>query len=144
MNYLIERIRIRKDELDKKERLESLLVQKKEIERQITRNNRTRKVKKLAGWISLGIGVLSGGFSGYSYFMSDTAYNNYIDTTSTSEAENYRKDVEMWDTLMFAGAGGCGGGLTLSAILFLTGPNNKKEVLELDRIEREIKILGVR
>ncbi len=143
-NYLIERIRIKKDEHDKKEHLESLFVQKEEIESQIRRNNKTRKVKKLAGWISLGIGVLSAGFSGYSYLMSDTAYNNYIDTNITSEAENYRKDVEMWDTLMFVGAGGCGGGLTLSAVLFLTGPNNKKGALELDRIEREIKRLGVR
>ncbi|GAF92868.1 unnamed protein product, partial [marine sediment metagenome] len=143
-NYLIEWIRIKKDEHDKKERLQSLFVQKKELESQIRRNNKKRNARKLSGWISLGIGVLSAGFSGYSYFMSDSAYNNYIDTTSTSEAENYRKDVEMWDTLMFTGAGGCGGGLTLSAILFLAGPNNKKEVLELERIDREIKITGVR
>ena len=45
---------------------------------------------------------------------------------------------------MFAGAGGCVGGLTLSAILFLTGPDNKKEALELERIEREIRRLRVR
>ncbi len=143
-NYLIKRIRIKEDELDFKERLGSLLLQKKDIESQIRRNNETRKVKKLAGWISLGIGILSGGFSGYSYFMSDTAYNNYIDTNITSEAVRYREYSVMWDTLMFVGAGGCVGGLTLSAIIFLSAPDNKKEALELERIDREIKILGVR
>ena len=138
---LLQKAKEKKGEQDRQDEIKRLVLEKSDLVKRINSLQKTKKTKMTLGFSSLGTSLLSFGFSALSYFMSDSAYNDYLEATITSEAAKYRETVEMWDILMFTGIGVGGSSFILSGILLFTGPRMNEEITRLNQIEEEINVL---
>jgi TolB-like protein len=121
--------------------ISSLADRKADLQNRLHKQTAVRKNFNTLAWISLGGGILSSGFGFLAYFVADAAYENYIQTSSTSEAAMYKIKVQTWDTLMLVGAGVGLTGFGTATILFLSRPNLQKTTDELLDIELKVNQL---
>jgi TolB-like protein len=121
--------------------LASLTLRQRELEIRIQKINRSRKTHRSVSWMSLGAGALSLGLSGLFYYLADEAYKNYLNTTITSMAIQYRKECRTWDTLTYAAWGVGGVGLGGSVILWAAKPKLDQYQAELIKVQSRIHTL---
>jgi hypothetical protein len=103
--------------------------------------DRKRAASHAWGWAFMGVGIVSAGLSGASWYKSDQAYQDYKSTSDTARAQYYREQVTLWDTLMLVSAGTAVLSIGGSIPFFVLAPNSREEKKELKRIETEMGVL---
>jgi len=127
--------------LDKNKRLEKLSVKKQELKIKIENNFLVNKRKTIRGWTFLGLGLVSGGLSGFFYYSSNEAYQKYERSATYEEALKYKDQVQFWDTSTYIALGTSALSLIVSSILLLTRSSTEHLTTKLETVEREINIL---
>ena len=90
--------------------------------------------RNIAGWVSLGSGILGMGGAAAAYVMGAQARDAYVSTEVTSDASVARDQVALWG-MVFTGAVSVGGaGIGLAPLLWMIGPDPKV-------LEESIKVL---
>jgi hypothetical protein len=100
---------------------------------------RTRRGLSVAGRISAGLGLATGGLSGLFWYLSDQAYARYRDTSVSAESVRYRAEVERWNTLTWVSWGTGGAGIGTGFPLWVARPSTAKQTAELARVESAIR-----
>ena len=126
------------------ERLEELKSRRSELEAEVLKLDRQYRIKKTTPWVLLGTGAVGLISSGVFYFLGEAAYDNYLLATTEDSVLSYRRQVDLYDTLVYA-AGGAGALCTSGwAALFMMPSGDeileRKEPVaeELEGIEEEI------
>ena len=106
------------------------------------KSRNTRRNLTIAGWTSLGIGVVAGGLSILFFILSDSSYTAYNQTASTSDALRLKSEVQLYDTLKIATLAGASLCITISIPLFAFGPKPAKIENSIKYFEEELRKLN--
>jgi TolB-like protein len=109
-----------------------------------TKSKNTRRTLDIAGWTSIGIGVVAGGLSILFFILSDSSYTAYNETTSTSEALRLKSEVQLYDTLKITGLASASVCISISIPLFLIGPKPAKIEDSIEYFEEELRKINER
>lgn len=123
---------------EKQDQLEKLTARKWAIEDKLRQIKRKRRTHSIVGWSCFGTGVASLGISALFYYLSDEAYENYLNATITEDVIRYRDEFLMWDTMTYTAWGVGGVGVGVSIILWANSPNPKEYRAELVEIQSRI------
>jgi hypothetical protein len=113
---------------------------KKALEEELSSEHNRQRIFKIASWISLGVGVGSLSGMGYSLYMGNQSYNDYLDAQTSEEAIALREETVRYQTLTFVtGAVGIAGvtAFTLLQLLMPRPTQLERDLRDIDnRIER--------
>lgn len=127
---------------EKQQRLRALESLREDLQDSIAQVKVKRRNAQTWGWVSLGFGAACATLSGVSWYLSDLAYQNYLNTSDTEEAARYRSQVVMWDSIMLGSAGAGVLSVGISIPIFLLSPDARAETNELKRVESEMASLA--
>ena len=117
-------------------RLKEVRGRRVKIEDEIRQLNHTRNNKNIGGWVSAGSSVLSAGLFGLFSIFSNSAYDDYISTTISADAANYKEKVQLWDILSYVSLGTTAIGAGLSTYFFMSKPS-------IEDLSQEYLSLGI-
>ena len=101
-----------------------------------------RKTLTGFGWISCGVGLISGGLIPLFGYLSTEAFDKYTAATYTEDAVSYRRQVQMYDGLKVSAAIVGGLSITLSVFFWtIIGPKTKKLQNSILLLEAELEDL---
>lgn len=110
------------------------------IQRRIKETEDGRAAMDTLKWVGLGVFAVSAGLAVTSMLLSSAAYDKYQSATFTSDAINYRQQVELWDTITWIAGGSAGASAGFSLVFWLGGgPDVEKLNQELIDVRMKIK-----
>jgi len=122
--------------------LANLYIKKDALTEQLEKARSLRSNKVIAGFVSLGAGVIGGGFGGgFSWYRANNQHADYGGAPTPEEAGSLHEAVVLWDGLTLSGLGVAGAGLLSGSILLLSGPDTAETEEELLKIEEQIENL---
>jgi TolB-like protein len=128
---------------NKQDRIETLQHEKVELELQIAAVEKSQKNHRTAGWISLGTGATAALFSGTSFLISWTTYQDYLEADEDQWSE-IKEKYEMWDLIGYISAGVAVLGGGLAPLIWWTAPDDNEKsasAAQLAAIQMELNTL---
>jgi hypothetical protein len=136
------RVEIRKDaELELPGYRTSLLSSMESERGKAQKSLASKKAKNGWGWASLVTGLVGAGGSVASYFLGQSAMEDYLAAETTADATASRRSTELYGSLLNGSLVAAGIGLGLSPLLFFTGPKPDALQRSIDSLDEQIKAL---
>ena len=115
-DVLLIQTRERKEESDRFAEIQKLTEELTVLKLKYKKEDAAIKRRNILKYVFGGLAIGSFGTSGISWIMGNTAYTNYNDTVTTSEAIEYRDKSQTYDVIKVS-AGGVGIGFSVLSVL---------------------------
>jgi TolB-like protein len=127
--------------IKKKINLQNLYVEKSALEERIAVNKKTLEDNTIGGFIGLGIGAAGGILSGIMALIAESIYSDYMATTITSKAIEYRDQFKTLDLINYCSAGVAAIGLGSSLYFWGTSPEVDEDISKLSSLTANIAVM---